>query len=168
MTASEKHNAYFAVERSTDGQRFAEVGRRDGAGTSATRTEYEFLDASFRASASGQVYYRLRQVDTNGEHSYSPVQSLQTAKAETVFVATVFPNPYEGGEATVELTTHQDAAVTFTVRNILGQTVLTGTAPAQPGTQRIALPRAATLPVGVYYLTVRQGNARQVLRLSCR
>ncbi|MBD2724641.1 T9SS type A sorting domain-containing protein [Hymenobacter armeniacus] len=168
VTASEKHNAYFAVERSTDGQRFAEVGQREGAGTSAARTEYEFLDVSFRASASGQVYYRLRQVDTNGEHSYSPVQTLQTTKAAAVFEATVFPNPYEGGEATVELTTHQDAPVTFTVQNMLGQTVLTGTVPAQPGTQRIALPRAAALPVGVYYLNVRQGNARQVLRMSRR
>lgn len=70
-TASEWNSHYFAVERSADGQAFAEIGRVAAAGTSAQPHRYELLDAQPPA---GVAYYRLRQVDLDGSLRYSAVR----------------------------------------------------------------------------------------------
>ncbi|NJL55972.1 hypothetical protein HC928_12845, partial [bacterium] len=45
-TASELNNDYFAVERSADGQAFAEIGRKEAAGNSSSPRSYEHWDDS--------------------------------------------------------------------------------------------------------------------------
>ena len=70
-TASEANNAYFDVERSADARSFISLGRVAGRGTTAARQTYSFTD---EAPANGANYYRLKQVDTDGTFSYSPVR----------------------------------------------------------------------------------------------
>ena len=77
-TASEKNNAYFAVESSTDGRTFSGVGQVPGSGTSAQSRSYRYLDQGFAHYAANTVYYRLRQVDTDGKATYLPVRTLST------------------------------------------------------------------------------------------
>jgi hypothetical protein len=69
-TKTEHSNAFFAVERSTDGIRFTEIGQKPGAGTSLEPHAYQFTDFT---PLKGNNYYRLRQVDVDGHFSYSPV-----------------------------------------------------------------------------------------------
>ncbi|MFD1875676.1 hypothetical protein [Hymenobacter bucti] len=85
-TATEWHSAYFAVERSVDGQAFAELGRVAAAGSSGQPRDYALLDAQPLA---GVGYYRLRQVDLDGSLSYSPVRVVAPAPQGL----TLFPNP---------------------------------------------------------------------------
>ena len=87
-TASELDNAFFAIERSANGRDFQEIGKIAGAGTSATPLDYTFTD---EFPLEGQSYYRLRQEDTNGQFSYSPVQAVRMGK--TTFSLQLFPNP---------------------------------------------------------------------------
>lgn len=77
-TASEKNSAYFAVERSTDGREFTKIGQRAGQGSKSTATAYTFQDDKLTSASAHPLttYYRLRQVDTNGAASYSPVRSI--------------------------------------------------------------------------------------------
>ncbi|WP_190277555.1 T9SS type A sorting domain-containing protein [Adhaeribacter rhizoryzae] len=91
VTASEKNNSYFAVERSHDGNIFNEIGRQAGAGTSIQVTRYAFRDA--KASA-GVHYYRLKQVDFDGTFEYSKTIAVTVTnqKSESVQV-NLFPNP---------------------------------------------------------------------------
>ena len=70
-TASEANNAYFDVERSADATSFTSLGRVVGRGTTPARQTYSFTD---EAPADGANYYRLKQVDTDGTFSYSPVR----------------------------------------------------------------------------------------------
>lgn len=86
-TASETTNAYFAVERSTDGRNFREIGRVQGAGTTRETQHYTFLD---EYPAVGTNYYRLRQVDSDGDAAYSLVRAV-TFRANTL--VRVFPSP---------------------------------------------------------------------------
>ncbi|MBF9143195.1 Ig-like domain-containing protein [Hymenobacter properus] len=166
-TASEKNSAYFDIERSFNGEGFEAVGRVTAAGNANARINYQFADQSLRLPAAGQVYYRLNQVDVTGERTYSPVQTLTTAKEGAAFEATAYPNPFDSKVA-VQLFTPQAGDVALTLHNLMGQTVLTHTLTATPGTQEVVLPLADRLPAGIYYLTVRQGNTQQVLRLSHR
>ncbi|NKI88993.1 hypothetical protein HBN54_001586 [Hymenobacter sp. 1B] len=162
-TALEKNSAYFAIERSLDGVAFETVGQVEAAGNIQRRTEYSFRDARLPLTAAGTVYYRLRQVDVSGETMYSPIRTVRVAKSRADFQAAVYPNPY-GNSVAVQVLSLSTEAVTMTVRNALGQVVLTHTEAA--GSQEIVLPHAQALPVGLYYLTVQQGDRQQVLRLS--
>lgn len=66
-TASEINNDFFEVQRSCDGVNFLPIGTVLGAGDS-----YEVLNYSFNIK-SGKFYYRIKQVDFNGDFEYSNV-----------------------------------------------------------------------------------------------
>ncbi len=69
-TSSEENNDYFSIERSQDGVHFDEIGQINGAGSSKTVNHYQFMDKLPFSSIS---YYRLKQVDLNGDFSYSHI-----------------------------------------------------------------------------------------------
>ncbi|MFN0033079.1 MAG: SBBP repeat-containing protein [Flavobacteriales bacterium] len=86
-TASETNNDFFEVERSTDNLNFEKIGTIAGAGTTLTEASYQFEDKSF---SSGWLYYRIRQVDYNGESTLSTTEAvLKGLNGELM----VFPNP---------------------------------------------------------------------------
>jgi hypothetical protein len=67
QTATEKNNAGFDIERSTDSTAFSKIGRVKGNGTTTQSHSYTFTDKT----ASGTVYYRLKQTDYDGSATYS-------------------------------------------------------------------------------------------------
>jgi hypothetical protein len=89
-TASEVNNAYFAVEYSLDGRAFTQLTQVPGRGTSTVAHAYEYVDANLARYPIGSVYYRLRQVDTDGHTTYSPVRTL---RSEATSQLQVYPSP---------------------------------------------------------------------------
>lgn len=69
-TAGERNNAYYEIERSTDGSRFQTIGRVAGAVNTHYTSEYSFED---KHPLNGTNYYRLKQTDLDGRFAYSPV-----------------------------------------------------------------------------------------------
>ncbi|MEM8887555.1 MAG: T9SS type A sorting domain-containing protein [Bacteroidota bacterium] len=63
-TASELNNDYFQVERAGEDRLFLPIGQISGAGNSSSSLDYQFIDEN---PLEGSNYYRLRQVDFNGE-----------------------------------------------------------------------------------------------------
>ncbi|GAB3873914.1 hypothetical protein GCM10028824_26310 [Hymenobacter segetis] len=94
-TAQELHNDHFDVERSLDGTTFTTLGTVTGAGSSSTAHTYGFRDARLPFVAN-LLYYRLRQVDTNGQASYSPVRSVLLGQADVAPQLQAYPNPAHG------------------------------------------------------------------------
>ncbi len=78
-TATELNNDYMAVEHSTDGRNFAEIGRRSGAGTTQEPQHYFLVHAH---PADGLNYYRLRQADFDGQVNYFPVAAVEVSLEE--------------------------------------------------------------------------------------
>lgn len=72
-TASEENNDYFAVEMSRDATRFSESAKINGNGTTESFETYTY---EYSNLAPGTYYFRLRQVDFDGQYSYSDVVSL--------------------------------------------------------------------------------------------
>jgi hypothetical protein len=70
VTASEKDNAYFIIERSADAKNFKEIGRLKGGGTTASHRIYQFID---QEQLVGANYYRLKQVDKDERFEYSKI-----------------------------------------------------------------------------------------------
>ena len=85
-TASEVNCDYYSVQRSTDGKSFADIGKLNGAGTSCLVHSYEYLDTYFNP---GLVYYRLRQVDFNGDEYYSAIVPVIIKNSSM----NIFPQP---------------------------------------------------------------------------
>jgi hypothetical protein len=71
-TGTEVNCDHFEVERSINGNEFSFLGRVAGSGNSTTTQTYYFDDADY---AAGTLYYRIRQVDYDGNAFYSVVRS---------------------------------------------------------------------------------------------
>jgi hypothetical protein len=146
-TATEKNSDYFEVQRSAYGENFQPVGSVQGQGTSSNAHEYAFVDSH---PLVGLTYYRLRQVDTDGTSTFSPVATVQL-RGEVA----VYPNPSTG---TIMLPATM-GTVRYRVLNALGQVVLSGQA---TGSDQLDL---RTLAKGPFFLelTGAGGSTRQRL-----
>ncbi|UOQ96692.1 T9SS type A sorting domain-containing protein [Hymenobacter sp. 5317J-9] len=91
-TASEHNCREFEVQRSLDGRQFATVGRAAGHGTTTVAQAYAYSDHELPGQAA-TLYYRLRQVDTDGTSAFSPVQvvALRRAAAELRLYSPLLP-----------------------------------------------------------------------------
>ena len=76
-TASEINNDYFIVERSFDGLHFTPISRINGAGNSTHLIHYSIEDQDY---VNGINYYRLIQVDYNGDESISKIVAVDMSK----------------------------------------------------------------------------------------
>ncbi|RYZ62984.1 MAG: T9SS type A sorting domain-containing protein [Chitinophagaceae bacterium] len=88
QTASEQNNKLFVVERSRDGQVFTAIGEVKGQGNTALLSSYNFIDAK---PLNGTSYYRLKQVDFDGNVAYSATRMINFTTAQDRI--TVYPNP---------------------------------------------------------------------------
>lgn len=89
-TLSERDNDRFIVQRSVGDKVFEDIGEVKGAGFSNEKLAYEFIDRDFLG---GQLnYYRLKQVDYNGEYEYSEIISVNTPLP----TMQLYPNPTSG------------------------------------------------------------------------
>lgn len=98
-TASEINNHYFLIERSIDAKSFEAIGKVDGSGNSNELKEYSYRDNTYESENKEKVYYRLKQIDSDGEYSYSPIISVQCLKGNIAdlndFVLSAYPNPVQ-------------------------------------------------------------------------
>jgi hypothetical protein len=91
-TASESNNSGFDIESSTDGSGFNKisfVATKAVSGNSNAVLTYSFEDAK---AAKGTTYYRLKQVDFNGDFKYSDVKFINNSLNNAVQFS-VYPNP---------------------------------------------------------------------------
>ncbi|MBK9289946.1 MAG: T9SS type A sorting domain-containing protein [Flavobacteriales bacterium] len=116
-TASERNSERFEVERSLDGTLFTRIGALAAAGSSQQARHYVFTDVSPHF---GINYYRLRQVDTDGGHTFSLVRSVSIAHTGTD--VRLVPNP---GSGLVDvLFGPKDAGSQFVMLDATGREVL--------------------------------------------
>jgi hypothetical protein len=91
ITASEKDNHYFTVEKSTDGFSFSPIGRIEGAGNSSSLISYQFEDKNPSLET---TYYRLKQNDFDGNFEYFDIIS-SNCEFESNDIS-LYPNPSKG------------------------------------------------------------------------
>ncbi|MEM6630319.1 MAG: T9SS type A sorting domain-containing protein [Bacteroidota bacterium] len=89
ITSQEENNFGFFVQRAEEDFNWEDIGFLSGQGTTTEQISYQFLDPS---PLSGNNYYRLKQVDFNGEYSYSSIVALQQDPFALPYLA--FPNPF--------------------------------------------------------------------------
>lgn len=97
VTSWEENTSHFDVERSTNGMSFTKVATVQASGNSVRTLSYEFRD---NTPPQGTLYYRLRQVDTDGKFSYS--LTVRTRISGHLEAVSIGPNP-TSGESTLLL-----------------------------------------------------------------
>ncbi len=122
-TSTEKNNDYFELERSIDTQNWMTVAQIKGAGESTSQINYSYID---RDAPHGRVYYRIKQVDFDGERDFYP--NVVTLKRELVvesskFDFVVYPNPAKYGSVRLMLPGYEDSVVDIWLSDLSGKTL---------------------------------------------
>lgn len=92
ITASEKDNHGYEVQRSADNRNWTTLGFVPGNGTTTEKSEYSFADDR---PLSGVNYYRLKQMDTDGSYHHTPMVVADVRTKTLQF--DIFPNPSTNG-----------------------------------------------------------------------
>jgi len=124
-TSSEINNDYFVVEKSYDLATFFEIGKVKGADFSNSMLNYSLIDEN---PVEGLQYYRLKQVDFDGNYSYSYIVSVLYSKPLSGLPKIdVFPNP-ASAEFYVNVTNFEPLSeVNVIITDLLGETVFSKT-----------------------------------------
>lgn len=165
-TASEAMNRGFEVQRG-DGATFQPIGFLDGHGTTTEPHDYTFVDRTpSDAARDGLVFYRLKQIDTDGTESFSEIVSEQVLPG-AVALGQNYPNPVSAGTSTtIPYTLAVPATVSLAVYNTMGERVATlvDTQSRQGGRHsaewNLRSDDGAMLPSGTYFVrfSARMGS----------
>ena len=145
-TASETNNDYFSVERSNDAMVFEQVGIVQGAGNSNTTLNYVFYDEH---PFTGISYYRLRQIDFDGQNSYS---EIRTVNIQTFEIISIYPNP-AGDYIQYNVASDNGGTVIIKMTDIFGREVLQKEETIEQGISERMI-STATLSNGSYLLQI--------------
>ena len=93
VTATERNNDGFFIERSLDARNFSRIGWVNGKGTTDETTNYSYTDASVDGNVT--YYYRLAQKDFDGHINYAQVVSAKAMGNTSDFARSIkiYPNP---------------------------------------------------------------------------
>jgi hypothetical protein len=154
-TAMETNNKGFYVERSKDGREFTDIGFVAGAGNSTQVKNYSFTDGGLKDINVNTTYYRLKQVDIDGQFHYSGVLALNMQNVTSKL--RLYPNP-ANDVATVE--TNLDVASKVHVRVVSGNGKVVqdfDKGVLNPGLQQIYI-STSNLAKGSYIVQLTVGN----------
>jgi hypothetical protein len=146
-TAAEQDNKGFDVERSFDGGSFEKIGFVEGRGTVSQPQPYHFEDKKVLGTKVPVLYYRLKQIDTDGKFSYSKIVSVQLPGAE--FAWQLLPNP-TSGEVILQKKDCRECLGIVSLTDAAGREALRQQISGESNTLDLS-----RLPSGIYFVTVR-------------
>ncbi len=163
-TASEINNHGFEVERSFDGNIFSNIVFVNGAGTSTQSHNYSFTD-KVDNNINGIIYYRLKQVDLNGQCNYSEILKVKYDMPLSYNLSQNYPNPFNP-VTTIKYTVPQNGQVTIKLYDITGREVKTLVNEVKNiGTYELKL-KAENLASGVYFYKMTAKDFVSVKKMS--
>jgi choice-of-anchor B domain-containing protein len=152
-TQSELNNVGFVVERSVDGAAFESIQQLPGAGTSNAAIDYTTYDY---APLQGISYYRLKQLDADGNVTLSDVVSVDFFNAAPELTA--YPSPAHVGEkVTIAVSVQDPVTAELAVYDMIGKRLYAEQLDLAPGQTEIALPTAQWAS-GTYLVELKGGK----------
>ena len=114
VTASEISSNYFILGKSSDGINFKSIDIIEGADTSIILKRYVVIDKN---PINGDSYYRLKQIDYNGNYSYSNIEHVYYSGTNGVNV-NVYPNPNNNGILIISINAKSGLKITIMVHDM--------------------------------------------------
>lgn len=148
-TSSEINNSYFDIERSFDGRNFAAFNKVQGNGTSSAAHIYSINDVK---DFTGIIYYRLKQVNTDGKFTYSKIIALNKNKYSNTIV-NVYPNPLVSGPVHIRFTSTAVVKSTLKITDVNGAALVSKVVYVQKGLNEIEYD-LTSFKEGTYFITL--------------
>jgi len=149
-TATEENNSHFNVLKSTNGTDFEQIGSVNSFapnGNSSIRLSYSSVDES---PVLGHNYYRLEQVDIDGQKHYSEI--LDVIWGVNGDLVSIYPNP-TNGSLNVDIATEKVSKVEVRVLDMTGRSILIENATTVIGINNVQMDLGNIAP-GIYNVQV--------------
>ena len=147
-TSSEINNKQFEIQRSDNTINWETIGVVESEGNSSLLTQYDFIDYSPLNNTS---YYRLKQIDFDGQFTYSKIESISLFGKNNII--SLYPNPTSNN-----ITFENDINIEvneISIYNTLGQNI-TSRIEINQVSRKIVKLNVSNLENGLYFL--KSGN----------
>ena len=154
-TSSEINSDYYQIERRMESESdFKSIAKEEAVGFSLDRTDYNYQDHDL--SATGNYYYRIKQVDTDGSIDYSDIVVVTISRKEAQL--SLYPNPARD-VAVITITLDEDTEVAMSFYNADGKLIKSNLTVEQvsPGRYEKSITLDDLLP-GVYRVMLRAND----------
>lgn len=158
-TATEQNCESFTVQRSADGSNFTDLLSVPGAGNSHTPLTYLNAD---QHPLNGLSYYRLKQTDFDGNHSFSnsiPFDLTSSMQNENATFK-LFPNPSNVGQQdfSINLDNWNDSQTRLVIHDLLGRVCYSTQLNNIVGNQKVDVHTDFPLSSGMYLVELRSAS----------
>jgi uncharacterized Zn-binding protein involved in type VI secretion len=163
-TVSETNNYGFEIQRKRgDAGDWIKIAFVEGHGTTLAAQSYSYVD---RELSFGQYFYRIRQVDLDGNSETFPEMAVTVGvDPNKIVLAQNYPNPFNPSTL-IEFVVPQSGFATIKVYNVLGQEVASlFEGNAEAGKINTARFNASNLPSGLYFYTLRSAGKVETKRM---
>ncbi len=152
-TATEINNDYFAVQKSFDASDFITIGTVSGNGNSNSMNFYEYIDEE-----QGTAYYRLKQVDYNGDYELSDI--VVASCKEDNFEIKAYDN-FSG--FTIQVTANFSDKLTIQVVDARGRLISSVSANVNEGFNQFELDD--NISSGIYFIRLNGEKMNESLKV---
>lgn len=157
-TTYENNNSHFVLYKSVDGDTYYELAGIQGAGFSDELSDYEYIDEN---PHKGTNYYKLVQVNYNGEESKEGIRTLEYYLG---FEMEISPNPTRG-DLDINILAEEDGLATLKIFDTNGKEALSVEPILEIGLNQLDLD-LDNLPKGMYIIQITQGRWQRHLKLQ--
>ncbi len=161
-TATEMMNHVFEVERSLDKSNWEKVGFVQGNGNSNSPKQYSFEE---RINGAGNLFYRLKQIDTDGTAEYSEPIEVLVAMPRMVELHQNYPNPFNP-VTNISYSLPERTSVLLRVFDVSGQLVQTLVHGFQEAGVHTASFNGEALPSGMYFLNLQTPSGMETRKIQ--
>jgi hypothetical protein len=154
-TTEESGISHFEIEASDDGAEFMKTGGVQTKNAGSSGGHYTYTDNRTLISTR---YYRLKQIDLNGDHHYSGIKMIRNSHISGISLR---PNPLMPGESLhLGFYLPHPETVSYSITSMQGTELVHATLAGQEGYNKFAISTEHMVP-GLY--TVRLVSPREVI-----
>ena len=163
VTATEINNYGFEVEKSFDKVNWNKIAFKNGYGNSNSVKDYTYNDKDI--TKNGMYYYRLKQIDNNGDFEYSNIVEVNVNIPVKFEVAQNYPNPFNP-VTNISFNLPEASNVTLYIFNAIGQQIKTINAGYKEAGKHTIEFDGSSLNSGVYFYKVEAGNNSMIRKMA--
>ena len=165
-TTNEINNKGYDIERSEDGINFFKIGFVEAKGNTSSISHYTFTDINFNSTVN---FYRLKQIDINGNFEYSRIIRINISIAKTLQTV-IAPNPFSN-VTTISFSLAQSVKVSLKVFDLNGRLIkILADEEMVAGSHEIKWnannANGQPVPSGVYLLRIEAGDFKVTKKIS--
>ena len=148
QTSTETNNRGFEIQRSINKRNWVIISFKEGNGTTTKEHNYTYSD-NVSSLISDKLFYRLKQVDFNGNNKYSGIVEVSVSIPKEFSLSQNYPNPFNP-TTTISWQSPVSGWHTLKVYDSLGKVVATLVNEYKPAGKYEVVFDGSNLPSGTY------------------